>query len=200
MAMTDSPREPAPGALAMPAHRPRLETARLVLRAFAASDAGDVQRLAGAREVADTTLNIPHPYEDGMAEAWIATHAPAFEKGEMVTLAIAAREGGALVGGISLRIVPRFRRAELGYWVGVPYWNRGYTTEAARALLGYAFGELGLHRVHASHLTRNPASGRVMAKLGMTHEGTLRDHFLKWGRFETVEVWGIVEDAWRASC
>jgi [ribosomal protein S5]-alanine N-acetyltransferase len=179
---------------------PRLETARLTLRAFTESDARDVQRLAGQREIADTTLNIPHPYADGMAETWISTHGPAFARREMMTLAITSRETGELLGGISLRLVPQHAHAELGYWIALPFWNRGYVTEAARAVLAHGFDVLGLHRIHASHLTRNPASGRVMAKLGMRHEGTLREHFKKWDRFETLEKWAILEPEWRASC
>ena len=62
------------------------------------------------------------------------------------------------------------RRAELGYWIGVPWWNRGYATEAGRALLDFGFGTLGLHRIMAHHMMRNPASGRVMQKLGMTRD------------------------------
>jgi [ribosomal protein S5]-alanine N-acetyltransferase len=84
----------------------------------------------------------------------------------------------------------------MGYWIGVPYWGRGYCTEAAGALLAHAFGPLGLHRVHATHLTRNPASGRVMQKLGMRHEGRMREHFLKWGVFEDVERYGILDREW----
>ena len=174
-----------------PAAAPTLGTERLLLRPFAADDAPDVQRLAGARAVAETTLHIPHPYEDGVAEAWIATHAERFAEGAVLTLAITLRDGGALVGAIGLTFNRAHQSAEMGYWVGVPYWGRGYATEAAAALMRYAFQALGLHRVHATHLTRNPASGRVMQKIGMRHEGTLREHLLKWGVFEDVENVGV---------
>ena len=146
--------------------QPTLETPRLILRPFALSDAPDIQRLAGAREVASTTLNIPHPYEDGVAKAWIATHQERFDAGEEVTWAVTLREGGALVGGIGLRLEPAHERAEMGYWIAVPCWNRGYCTEAARAVLRYGFEERGVHRIGATHLARNPASGRVMHAMG----------------------------------
>lgn len=71
---------------------PTLETRRLVLRPFLLSDAATVQRLAGDRAVADTTLSIPHPYVDGMAEQWIATHEGAWTRHEMATLAITEPE------------------------------------------------------------------------------------------------------------
>jgi RimJ/RimL family protein N-acetyltransferase len=176
---------------------PILETARLVLRPFALGDAAEVQRLAGEFAIADTTLNIPHPYEDGMAEAWIGTHDEAFARGERLTLAVTGRDGGALLGAVTLMFRPAHASAELGYWVGVPYWNRGYATEAAAAMLRHAFATLGLNRVHATHLTRNPASGRVMRKLGMTHEGRRREHYRRWGMFEDVEEYGVLRREWR---
>lgn len=171
---------------------PTLESTRLVLRPFTLADARELQRLVGEREIADTTLNIPHPYEDGMAEAWIDTHQSAFEARETVTLAVELRATGQLVGAIGMRLHLTNESAEIGYWVGRVYWGRGYCTEAARAMLDYAFHELRLNRVHAAHLTRNPASGRVMLKLGMTREGRQRQHVKKWGVFEDIEKYGIL--------
>lgn len=177
--------------------QPTLSTARLSLRPFAAADAPDVQRLAGAREVADTTLNIPHPYVDGMAEAWIGMHAAAWERGELATFAVTEPSFG-LVGAIGLRIERKHQRAELGYWIAVPYWGRGYATEAAEAVIGFGFEQLDLNRVHASHLTRNPASGRVMIKTGMRYEGCRRGHVIKWDRFEDLAIYAVLRDEWRA--
>ena len=176
--------------------RPTIETKRLRLRPFELSDAKDVQRLAGDRAIADTTLNIPHPYEDGMAEEWISTHQPKFESGELLNFAIVSRTSDKLIGAIGLRIVPRFERAELGYWIGKPYWKNGYCTEAGRAVLQYGFSVLKLNRIHASHLKRNPASGRVMQKLGMVHEGCARQHAKRWDRFEDLVFYGIIKDYW----
>ncbi len=93
--------------------QPILKSTRLILRPFEVADAKEVQRLAGDRAIADTTLEIPHPYEDGMAEEWISTHREKFEAGEMVNFAIALLEKGGLIGAIGLRIVPRFERAEI---------------------------------------------------------------------------------------
>ena len=175
---------------------PTLETKRLILRPFAPSDAKDVQRLAGDRAVADTTLNIPHPYLDGMAEQWISTHQPKFEAGELANFAITLGGSKELVGAIGLVIVRRFDRAELGYWIGKPYWNRGFCTEAGQSLLAYGFGVLNLNRIHASHIARNPASGRVMQKLGMSQEGLCRQHVKKWDRYEDLVLYGILKSEW----
>ena len=170
---------------------PTLQTAQLRLRPFTLDDAPVVQRLAGAHEVASTTLNIPHPYEDGMAEEWISCHEAAWEAKKLLALAMTS-EADEVVGAISLKLNPTHRRGELGYWVGLPYWNRGYATEASAALLGLGFDVLGLNRIQAQHITRNPASGRVMQKVGMEFEGIRRQHFLARGEFEDVAVYAIL--------
>lgn len=172
---------------------PTLTTARLVLRPFTPNDAAAVHAHLADREVAATTASIPHPYPPGAAEAWIGTHAPRCAVGEAVVLAVTLRGTGAVVGSIEIRLVPGHRRAELGYWVGRAHWGEGYATEAADALVRWGFATLGLHRVHAAHLTRNPASGRVLAKIGMRHEGRLRRHFLKWDVLEDLDVYGVLE-------
>lgn len=163
-----------------------------MLRPFALSDAADVQRLAGEWAVAHTTTNIPHPYPDGAAAQWIGSHAERFARREIMTLAVTLRASGELAGCISLRLHDDHDRAEMGYWMGVPYWNQGYCSEAARALVAYGFEQMGLHRIYALHLTRNPASGRVMQKAGMTYEGTLRQHVKKWDRYEDLAAYGIL--------
>jgi len=171
---------------------PAIRTERLLLRPFSKADALAVQRLAGEKDVASTTLNIPHPYPDGLAERWITTHRESFERRESLVFAIMRRVDDTLVGTMSLQINQCHARAELAYWIGKPYWNSGYCTEAARAIVRYGFETLGLVRVFARHLTRNPASGRVMQKVGMVHEGRLRKHVRKWGQFEDLEVYGIL--------
>jgi ribosomal-protein-alanine N-acetyltransferase len=135
---------------------------------------------------------IPHPYEDGMAEAWIGSHQERFEKGQEVVFAIVRKDTNLLIGAIGLTLRLSQENAELGYWIGKEYWGHGYCTEAGRAVLRYAFAELHLHRVHAHHLAHNPASGRVMQKLGMRHEGRLREHVKKWDEFYDVEAYGIL--------
>jgi RimJ/RimL family protein N-acetyltransferase len=171
---------------------PTLTTARLVLRPFAPADAAEVQRLAGAREIAATTLTVPHPYPDSAAEAWIGTHVPAWAERRSLTLAVTLGGEGTLIGAVGLALVMEDRRAELGYWIGLPWWNRGYATEASRAVVDFGLSALGLHRVMARHMARNPSSGRVMEKIGMTKEGVLRHHALKWGEFEDLVVYAVL--------
>ncbi len=176
--------------------QPILHTRRLILRPFTLADAADVQRLAGAYEIASTTAVIPHPYEDGMAETWISSHPGQLADGTGIVYAITLRGTGVLCGAVGLALKPEHQRAELGYWIGVSYWGQGYCTEAAGALCDHGFRALGLHRILAMHLARNPASGRVMQKIGMRHEGTLREHMLKCGVFETIEYYGMIRSEW----
>ena len=169
-----------------------IECERLRLRPFTLADAPDVARLAGDALVAETTLNIPHPYPPGAAEAWIGAHRAEWERGTALNLALERRDDGALVGAIGLGVEREHARAEIGYWIGVPYWGSGYATEATRALIAYAFDELGLNRVYAYHVTGNPASGRVMQKAGMQLEGELREHLRKGDEFRDSRLYGII--------
>lgn len=170
-----------------------INTARLTLRRFTAADAANVQRLAGAREVAQGTLLIPHPYPDGAAEAWIAAQREKLEKGDH---SFAIEADGQLAGAIGLHIEREHQRAEIGYWIGVPFWGRGYATEAARAVVQFGFETQSLNRVFAFHFAHNPASGRVLAKIGMRHEGTLRQHLRKWDAFVDLEMYGVLREEW----
>jgi [ribosomal protein S5]-alanine N-acetyltransferase len=178
--------------------QPTLTTERLILRPFALQDAGPVQQLAGAYQVALNTSSISHPYPDGAAEAWISTHQAQFDAGQGVHMAVTRERGALLIGAMGLALEAEHRRAELGYWIGVPYWGQGYATEAARAVLAYGFGEQGLLRITATHFARNPASGRVMQKIGMTCEGCLRRHVLRWGEPQDLVLYGILREEWEA--
>lgn len=172
--------------------QPDLLTPRLVLRPFRMSDVGRLVVLAGEREIALNTLNIPHPYERHHGEEWIGSHAGQYERRESVTYAITLREGGLLIGAVGLILDEPNEVAELGYWIGRDHWGQGYAAEAGRALVAWGFERLGLHRVHASHFPRNPASGAVLRKIGMRHEGTLRQHVKKWGEHLDLERYGIL--------
>jgi RimJ/RimL family protein N-acetyltransferase len=171
---------------------PTLQTRRLILRAFDLHDAPDVQRLAGERAIAATTSTIPHPYPDGVAEAWIAAQPELLARAESLVYAVTLLEDGRLIGAVGLGLQTEHKHAELGYWIGRPYWGKGYCTEAAAEVLHFAFETLRVHRVYAVHFASNPASGRVMQKLGMRYEGRRRQHILKWGRFEDLENYALL--------
>jgi RimJ/RimL family protein N-acetyltransferase len=83
-------------------------------------------------------------------------------------------------------------QAELGFWVGKPFWRLGYASEAASAVVQFGFESLGLNRIYAFHMARNPASGKVLEKLGMQREGILRQRVRKWERFEDVVAYAVL--------
>ena len=151
-----------------------------------------MELLAGDALVAETTALIPHPYPPGAALEWIATHEAAAAAAREYTYAI-TEPGGVLVGAIGLR--PHLTEHEnVGYWIGRPYWGRGYATAAAQALIAVGFGLIDLPTITASHLARNAASGRVMEKCGMTLVRTdRREHR---GAVEDFSVRGITREAW----
>jgi [ribosomal protein S5]-alanine N-acetyltransferase len=149
-----------------------LETARLRLRSFVVEDAAELQRLVSDWEIAKTTLSIPYPYPDGLAEKWIASHETLRASGEEFVFAVVRKADDLLVGCTSVRPVAKLDN--IGYWIGRPYWGNGYATEAAHAVMAFAFKSIGLEQLTATHLTANPASGRVLQKLGMRHVGSLR--------------------------
>lgn len=174
--------------------QPTLETERLILRPFTPGDADIVAALAGDRRVAEMTQNIPHPYPPEAAVEWIRSHPSRYDNNEEAVFAIERKAEKDLIGAVGLVHTIRDRKGELGYWVGVPYWNSGYCTEAARAVVAFGFSTWGMHRIQARHYTKNPASGRVMEKIGMTYEGCLRQCVQKWGEYLDVCIYGILEE------
>ena len=171
---------------------PSLDTTRLVLRPYSVADVPDMVRLAGSREVAATTLRIPHPYREQDAVDFIATCNADFALERWARFAVTLRDSGDFCGGVGLRIERWQHQAELGFWLGVPYWGKGYATECAQAVVRFGFETLKLHRIFASHLAHNLASGRVLRKIGMQYEGRLRGHVFKWDKFYDAELYGIL--------
>lgn len=176
--------------------QPSLTTARLLLRPFVEADAPTVEPLVSERAIAEMTLHIPHPYPAGAAAEWIGSHPGLWQSGAGVTYAVCEADSGTLVGAIGLGVTVEHAKGELGYWIGLPFGGRGYCTEAARAVVAFGFETLGLHRIQAHHFVKNPASGRVMQKLGMRHEGTIRGGVRKWGQFEDLALYGMLGTEW----
>ena len=167
-----------------------LETSRLVLREWSEADIPELLPLIGAREVAATTLRIPHPYEEKHARQFLASVA----KENELRMAICRRSDGALIGGIGLHPEMAHLRAELGYWIGVPFWGNGYASEAAGEIVRHGFAVTKLNRIFATVFAGNKASERVLQKLGMKYEGRIRQGVLKWGKFLDVELYSILRE------
>lgn len=176
---------------------PVIETERLLLRPFHISDGPRVQLLAGDERIAATTLNLPHPYPDGLAEQWIATHEDEFIQQKSVILAICLKEDDKLIGACGLMLKREYDLGEMGYWIGYPYWNRGYCTEACRALIDYGFNSINLNKIFANYFEGNDASGKVMQKLGMKQEALLRKHIKHWGEYKNLISYGILKEEYQ---
>ncbi|MET0873586.1 MAG: GNAT family N-acetyltransferase [Pseudolabrys sp.] len=144
---------------------PVLETKRLALRAARLEDAKAVAALANDRRIAENTARIPYPYKLADAEQFIAG---ANKKGEAAYL-ITLRDG-TVIGACGL-MFHYDDTPEIGYWLGVPYWNKGYATEALHALIDYAFTDLTHDAVQAGARVTNPASRRVLEKCGFQWTG-----------------------------
>jgi [ribosomal protein S5]-alanine N-acetyltransferase len=178
----------------------RLETARLILRPPTLTDVPTIHELASHPDVAATTLNIPHPYPEGAAIEFVENVRAAHEEKRSYTLAMIRKFDDLLMGMITIRPRLELRHAEIGYWLGTPYWGQGYTTEAARRIIDFGFQELNLYRIYASYFTSNPASRRVMEKAGMAYEGTLRQHVCRFDVFHDLGYCGILREEWEAQC
>lgn len=170
-------------------NQPNLKTERLLLRGFHLDDSSEVQNLAGNENVAKMTLNVPHPYEQGLAEEWISTHQENWNAKARITYAIVKIDSNKLLGTVGF---VRLEGAvgEIGYWIGEPFWGRGYCTEAVIELIRFSFENLRLDKIVAEHLTSNPASGRVMLKAGMNHTLT-KNSLDRHGKNVSMEVYEI---------
>jgi len=175
----------------------KLETRRLILRPLVAGDAPTIARLAGRREIADTTLSIPHPCSEQQAQEWIALRAAQGNPAKQIAFGITIKADGQLIGAAGLGdIDTEHCLAEMGFWIGVEWWGKGFATEAAQAVLRHGFEELKLNRICAHHMVRNPASGRVLEKIGMRREGVQRQRLRKWGVFEDFAMMAILQRDW----
>ncbi|MCW1921123.1 GNAT family N-acetyltransferase [Luteolibacter arcticus] len=173
---------------------PVLETERLTLRAPNRGDIGAIVRHAGDPRVAFKTSAMPHPYRLNDATGWLDQ----IEQEGEETFAIELKSQPGLIGVISL--VPREGRvsAEIGYWLGVKYWRRGYMTEALREVLRYGFEDRGLLYLTACYMAGNPASGRVMQKTGMKFESIVAGGLRRDGVPHDKVNYGLFADEWKA--
>ena len=149
-----------------------LETERLLLRLPQAGDVAAIVALAGDFDVARNLATMPHPYNEADAESWIErANGEDRATGKHFMYAIARKEDGVYMGacGLHLRDNGLF---ELGYWLGRPYWGQGYATEAAKKLSAFAFSGLKAARITAGYFHDNPASGRVLEKVGFRPDGS----------------------------
>jgi [ribosomal protein S5]-alanine N-acetyltransferase len=172
-----------------------ISTDRLQLRLFQVSDAETVSRLCNNYNLYKSTLYLPYPYSLNDALSWMEHQLENFNSDKSYELAVTGRQTGELYGAIALSNNQSFCHGELAYWIGEEYWGKGYATEAAEAVIKFAFEEKKYHKVFARYFQSNPASGRVMEKLGMREEGILVDHVRKEDRYESLVCYGLINPA-----
>jgi [ribosomal protein S5]-alanine N-acetyltransferase len=162
--------------------QPMLKTDRLHLRPFTQEDAKTVQLLAGDKRIAQVTQTIPHPYPDGAAASWISGHAAAFRQKTEIIFAIELQSSTQLIGAVSLlHIDKNHSSAEIGYWLGVPYWGQGYATEAVLRLLKFAQDDLQLRQFFGRCFAHNIASANVLKKAGLVQQQDLSEQIINTG-------------------
>lgn len=179
---------------------PELRTDRLVLGKVSFNDIPKIVEHAGNKNIADTTLNIPHPYGEKDAVFWIHNADKGFEDKSQFTFAIRINTTKEFIGGIGLKIDKRSNRAELGYWIAEKYWNRGYATEALKAIIKFGFIKLKLNKIFATHLEENLGSGRVMIKNGMIKEGELKEHTKKGESYKNLIQYRLTYKEFKNKC
>lgn len=174
-----------------------LKTERLILRKFKVNDYNDMfSNWASDENVTRFLTWAPHESPQAtkqLLEGWRA----AYENDNTYNWAMEFE--GEVIGGISVvRLSEKCEYAELGYCMSRKFWNKGLMTEAARAVIDFLFSEVGAHRVTIAHAVKNPASGRVAQKCGLTYEGTKRESFKSsTGEFLDIAYYGILKQEWQ---
>lgn len=175
---------------------PVIETERLILRKLTMRDASDMFRYCQDKEVARHVLWEAHT-SILETRAYIRYNLYQYRSGEPASWGIVLRETNRVVGTIGyMSYNADNSTVEIGYSLTREQWSKGLMTEALRAVIDETFHTLKVHRIEAMHFTDNPASGRVMAKCGMTHEGHMRERICCKGVFRDVEMWGILRKDW----
>jgi [ribosomal protein S5]-alanine N-acetyltransferase len=176
---------------------PTLHTARLRLRPFSPADADAIYALQSNPRVL-RYWDAPPWKERARADRFIAACKQMEQEGTGVRLAIERRSDGVFTGWCCLmKWNPDYRSASMGYCLDDAAWGQGIATEAAGALLQWAFNTLDLNRVQAETDTRNTASSRVLEKLGFVREGTLREDCIVEGDVSDTWVYGLLRREWK---
>lgn len=162
---------------------------RLLLRPVLLEDAADLYEYAAdeenTRHVFDCHKNIEHT-KHTIAHFFMANPAGKY--------AIEHRDLKKMIGTVDIRVLEEHQIAELGYVLNQKFWGKGYMTEAATALMDLGFKTLGLEKIFAIHDVDNPASGKVMLRLGMQKEGVLRHHRIHKGKSIDMAYYGILRE------
>lgn len=176
-----------------------LETARLALRDFQSSDRDQMARLANNFAITKMTSTMPFPYTREDADEFLNLKVPYFHsKGDLVFAIVLKDDPDTYMGTIGLHFKDDEDHPELGYWIGEPFWGKGYVSELTKAFCAYAFETLDIDAMTAGYFADNPASGRVLDKLGF-HYVRRRDYpSVARGEEADGHLLELTRDAWMA--
>lgn len=172
---------------------PEINTRNLLLTELKFSDVPQIVKHAANKHISDNTLNLPFPYTEKDAVYWINLAYQGFKNGTHIIYGIRLKTEDEFIGGIGLTIEQKFNRAEVGYWIAEPFWNKGYATEATISIIRFGFDKMGLNKITSSHFDKNPASGKVMINSGMSKEGELKEHILKHSVYHSLILYGLTK-------
>jgi RimJ/RimL family protein N-acetyltransferase len=173
---------------------PTIETDRLALRALRPSDAGPMTLYCSDPRVARMTTSIPHPYPPGAADAYIASSLSG-RTGETVWAIDGTPVGTEELIGI---IIFRPAKGEIGYWVGPPFWNTGYASEALGAVIAHVFGQGRAADLTASVQVGNDASAHVLEKAGFAEVGAGQSFSVARGELVATRLFALPRSVWAA--
>lgn len=173
---------------------PIIATDRLVLRPFRSEDAPEVARILSTPRMFEHTRRFEQPYPVETAVSWISSHADDAARAVKLQWAITLPDD-TLIGTVSLALERDPPQGDLGYWVSVPHWGRGYATEAVRAVIAHGFEVLRLPRIEGMCYATNAASTRVLEKSGLVLERTLRGYIMVDGQPHDVLLYAIHPDS-----
>jgi len=175
---------------------PILRSDLLILRPFAQDDLPKVLALVQDKDVAATTLNIPYPCTEVEINDWFQLQRRELVEGKGLRWAVRLKETDELIGAMKLATHPEYESAELGYWIGKPFWGNGYASKAARLVVEYGFTTLELNRIEAHAMVENTGSAKILLRLGMQEEGYHPQLIKTWNEFKDVKTYGILREQW----
>jgi RimJ/RimL family protein N-acetyltransferase len=175
----------------------KLETDRFIIKPISLDDAEEIYHNVKDYDIARWMINLPHPYPEDGAIKYINEATELMKKGLSYELPIRLKSTRELVGVMALlKVDTKNKNAELGYWIAKKFWNSGFATEASLRVLEFGFKVLNLERIFAKYYPENIASGKVLEKLGMKFEGTMRHEIFKNDKFYDMSYYGILKDEW----
>ena len=165
---------------------PSIETEKLILGKIETKDISNIILYANNSDIANNILNVPNPFTKEDAISLVNRHIQGYENKAAYIFGIFLKEFREFTGIISLHPDNMSNKAEMGFWIGEPFRNKGIATSSVKKILSFGFSTLKLNKIFATHFTDNISSGKVLMQAGMIQEALLKEHYLKNGVYKDV--------------